>query len=298
MVSTKDKALAEALAVRSPSDNLPLWLEVARRHAAKRSPADLLAQMDRDPFVQLGGLDLRTLHLFDGAALEAAEGFDAVLLSPLAPLGACSVVSPTVQDRAVVTARGTEVVSDPTNVMAIACARRVAREPGREVRMATIHQVVRPQRFGAKKGYTQHFRMFALAHAGRARAEHGFEVDAILGLLGVFVRLVDTCTMHGCRFGARRATLFAGERPSDRAIAERVRARIAQMKDLALEEAPLASTYYAGVRVLFNASTLSGDDVQLGDVGLFDWVAKLTSNNKMRFAAAGFGLPLLPLLFR
>src|SRR5687768_18521332 len=131
--SEGDDPVVEALGARSPSDNLPLMLEVARRQAARRRPADLLAQMTRDTFVPPSALDLRTLHRFDGIALEAATDFEAVLLSPLAPLGCCSVVSPTAQDRAVATVRGTEVVSDPTNLMALECARRLTKDPPRDV---------------------------------------------------------------------------------------------------------------------------------------------------------------------
>ena len=87
--------------------------------AGRRRPADLLAQYRRDGFVAPSGLDQRLVNTLDRLALEAAEGYDAVLLSPVAPLGVNSVVAPTSQDRTVTTTRGSEVVSDPTNVLAL-----------------------------------------------------------------------------------------------------------------------------------------------------------------------------------
>ena len=57
--------------------------------------------------------------------LAAAEQFEAVELSPLAPLGVCSVVGLASQNKIVSALRGTEVVSDPTNVLALECARRL-----------------------------------------------------------------------------------------------------------------------------------------------------------------------------
>lgn len=40
------------------------------------------------------------------------------------------------------------------------------------------------------------------------------------------------------------------------------------------------------------------EHVPLTDVGLFDCGARLASNRKLRCVASGFGLQLLPLLFR
>ena len=93
--------------------------------ALQLSPADLLAQVQRDLYVQPSALDLRVIHELDGLALAAAAEYEAVLLSPVAPLGCCSVVAPTSQDRTLSTARACEVVSDPTNVMALLSAGRL-----------------------------------------------------------------------------------------------------------------------------------------------------------------------------
>ena len=108
----------EPLAVMPPSETTPVWLEVARRQAGRRQPKDLLAQYESDGFVQPSALDLRISVRLDAMVLEAARGFEAVLLSPLAPLGACSAIAPTSQDRTISAVRSLEVVSDPTNALA------------------------------------------------------------------------------------------------------------------------------------------------------------------------------------
>jgi hypothetical protein len=225
-----------------------------------------------------------------------AAQFEALALSPLAPLGTCSVVAPTTQDRSVTTTRSTEVVSDPTNVLALECARRIL-AGAHHVRLCTIHQTVRPQRFAGKKGFSQHFRLFALAQAGASRAKHAFEVDAVLehasALLGVF----DACEPLGCRFPGRRATLHMAA-PAQ-ALGDRVHARLrSRFPDLPVEVKTLTSNYYGGLRLLIGAESVTRDYVELADVGVFDWMAKLTSNRRMRFVAAGLGIQLLPLLFR
>jgi hypothetical protein len=280
----------------SPSASTPFLLELARRQAARRAPRDLLAQQGRDGFVAPAPLDLRTLHAFDGLALAATHEFEALQLAPVAPLGSCSVLAPTSQDRTLSVARGLEVVSDPTNVLALECARRLARAPAVEVRLATIHQVLRAQALPPRAGHTRHFRLLALAEAGPGRAEDGFEVDAFARHVAVLERILATSSSLGCRVPPRRACLL---HDAQRAVtAERLRTRLARdLPGLELASEPLESRYYAGLRVLLTVDA-AGESMALADTGLFDWVARLTSNARQRFVASGLGLQLLPLLFR
>jgi hypothetical protein len=70
-----------------------------------------------------------------------------------------------------------------------------------------------------------------------------------------------------------------------------------ELAHVALEQGPLEAAYYAGVRVSFGPRTAAGEWIAIGDIGVFDWMVKLTANRRMRFVAGGFGLQLLPLLF-
>jgi hypothetical protein len=124
-----DEAAYEALAAGLPASEVwSLLMGVLARRARQRSPADLLQQWERDRFLQISYIDQRTLIELDGHLLAAAAGFEAVELSPLAPLGACSVLGLASQNKTVSALRGTEVVSDPTNVLALECARRERRD--------------------------------------------------------------------------------------------------------------------------------------------------------------------------
>lgn len=128
----------EALAEGLPASEVwSLLLGVLARRTEGRAPAELLRQWEQDRFVQPAFIDQRTLNALDGHLLAAAEGFEAIELSPLAPLGSCSAVGLASQNKTVSTARGTEVVSDPTNGMALECARRLRRDSGQVVRLAT-----------------------------------------------------------------------------------------------------------------------------------------------------------------
>jgi hypothetical protein len=288
----------EELYASAPSETTPILMELAQRQAARRRPTQLLQQLERDGFVQPSTLDLRLVHQLDGLALAAAPEYEAVLLSPVAPLGCCSVLAPTSQDRTLTTSRGSEVVSDPTNLMALLAARRLARQADQVVRLCAVHQTLRAQPLPAVAGYTRHFRMFALTEAGPAQSEDGFEVTALSRAVAVFDRLFSAAEAAlGCRFPRRRALVRT---TTSRAtlgfrLTERLRTTLPHVD---IEQAELDQAYYDGVRISFGADNTAGEQVPIGDAGAFDWVAKLTANHRQRFVAAGFGLQLLPLAFR
>src|SRR6476661_3300010 len=119
-------ALAEGLPA---SEVWTLLLEIVDRRAARRAPRDLRAQWAHDRFTQPAAIDPRRMLAIDAVLFEAATSFEALELSPLAPLGVCSRMAPTSQRRVVSALRGTEVVADPTNVLALECARRLKDAP-------------------------------------------------------------------------------------------------------------------------------------------------------------------------
>jgi hypothetical protein len=288
-------SLDDVLGDAPPSETTPALLALARRQAARRRPADLLSQWERDLYVAPSVLDGRTTHAIDGLGLAAAEAYEALVLSPVAPLGSCSVVAPTSQDRTLYANRGTEVVADPTNVLALECARRLRTDPKATQRLCTIHQVMRCQPFPPGKGFTRHFRLLALVEAGPARAEDGFEVEAFGRAIETFVRVCERGAALGYRVPA--CELLVRTAAGHEVLGERVATRLGAT-GLPIQREALESPYYDGVRVLFNVRASEGETIPLGDVGRFDWVARLTTNRRMRMVAAGFGLQLLPLRFR
>src|SRR4051794_39171769 len=103
---------------RLPASRLwSLLLEVAHARAAGRRPAELVEQWDRDRFVQPAIVDQRSLVEVDRYLLEATAAFESIELSPVAPLGVCTIMGHASQHKVLSALRGTEVVSDPTNVM-------------------------------------------------------------------------------------------------------------------------------------------------------------------------------------
>ncbi len=124
------RELAEGDVVEGLSDSLPatdlqsLMLHVYRERSARRTPAELLAQFERQKMVRPSAVDVRLLLELERIAFEQASAFEAIELAPVAPLGINAVLGQIDQNNCLATVRGAEVLADPTTAQALECARR------------------------------------------------------------------------------------------------------------------------------------------------------------------------------
>jgi hypothetical protein len=291
-----DSAALAALTHELPATELwSLLLFVAEQRAAARSPASLLHQYQDDRFVTPSIVDPRAQLELDAELFAAAREFDAVELSPLAPLGVCSAVAPTSQNRVVATVRGSEVVSDPTNVLALESAKRLREDASRVVKLATSHRCVRAQAVPKQAGYAAHFRMFCLTSAGHETKDQAFTVSSLVEHIGVHLTALDRLEQRGYAFPNRTIRLLstAAREPLARRIAEAWRE-----SGTAIVHETLTKEYYDGLRFMISARDPAGADVPLIDGGAFDWVAKLAANRKLVLIASAIGSQLAVHLFR
>jgi hypothetical protein len=285
----------DALTDQLPASRLwSLLLDVADARSAVRRPAELVEQWEHDRFVQPSIVDQRSLVDVDRHLLAAAAAFESIELSPVAPLGVCSAMGHASQNKVVSALRGTEVVSDPTNVMALECARRLRRDPATVVRLATSHRCVRAQEIPKQRGLTANFRIFCLVSAGLERQNHAFVVDAVAEHMTTMLGALDELEQHGFAFPNRRVTVLATEKTA--ALGDRI---VALLGRPGIERALLEHPYYTnGLRFQIAAHSSDGIEIPLIDGGVFDWVAKLTSNRKAVYVASGLGSQLVSLMFR
>ena len=284
------RALTETI---PPSRLWSLLLDVFEERAAHRPLSDLTGQWRSDGFVAPCPVDQRTLVALDAHLLAAAADFDAIELSPLAPLGACSTVGLASQNKVLSALRGTEVVADPTNVLALECAARLRADPSATIRLATSHRCVRAQALPAQSGFARHFRMFCLAAAAREQQDHGFLVDAVVEQIETMRRALDRLEQHGYAFPARRIEVLAS--PEWAAVGDRIAARV---RGPDVRRSVLEHRYYHGIRFRIDAPRAPGELVPLIDGGAFDWVGRLASNRRLTFVASGMGSQLVALLYR
>jgi hypothetical protein len=296
------KEAYDALAKGLPASELwSLLLDVLERRATSRTPAQLLQQWERDGFVRPAYIDQRTLVELDALLLAAAAPFEALELSPLAPLGSCSVVGLASQNKIVSALRGTEVISDPTNVLALECARRLRQDPGLVVRLTTCHRCVRAQEVPKLPGFAQHFRIFVMVTAGRERQDHAFVVEALLEHVRTHLGALDLLERHGYDFPDRSVTILATAARA--ALGDRIAAALngkgnGSGDGVRVVRAELQHPYYHGLRFMISARSTNGDHFPLIDGGAFDWLAQLTSNRRLVLVASGMGAQLAAYLYR
>jgi hypothetical protein len=283
-----------ALAQGMPASEVwSLLLNVIERRAMGRTPATLLQQWETDRFVVPAPIDQRTFVDLDSHLLAAAQGFEALELSPLAPLAACSGVALTSQNRTVSTVRGTEVVSDPTNVLALESARRLRRNSRQVVRLATCHRCVRAQPFPKVPGFSAHFRIFCMTTAGRESKDRAFLATSLVEHIQTHLGALDRLEKHGYHFRERRLQILATS--ENEALASRIASAISNVP---VSTGSLKHGYYDGLRFRIDVGGTATEAIPLIDGGAFDWLHKLTSNQKLSFVASGMGAQLAAYLFR
>jgi hypothetical protein len=178
-------ALAEEL---SPSELTSVLLAVSRQRAKARRWQDAFAQYQRSSMFAPSGVEGRALHELRRAAFSAAEGFEAVEVAPIQPLGtnACAGIDP---NNVLAATRQAEVIADPTSQLALEAARRRLRSRDATLRLAACTRVMRLQPVDVP-GYKPHFLIFVLVSAGKAVADERFEREEIALHASVYAKLL------------------------------------------------------------------------------------------------------------
>jgi hypothetical protein len=299
--------LVDRLAALPASELTSLLLAVARARAAALTPAELLAQAERTALVRPTAADPRQLRAFDARALDAALGFEAVELAPVAPFGVDAVLGRISPNNVLPTIRPVQVLADPTASMALEAARRRRRARDVEVRLATSARCVRMQPL-THPSFTPHFRVFALATAGRDAGNHDFELRALGDHLGVHLRLLAALTGDGYGFAPVEVWITDSERdrPAGRARLDKVAARLFPALGDAFPEVGFRIDetrtqglgYYDGLMLQIWTTTPDGERMPLGDGGFAPWTQRLLADRKERFIGSGLGQEMVCKRFR
>ncbi|MEV1073073.1 hypothetical protein [Micromonospora parva] len=264
-----------ALAGLSGADLRTLLLAVARDRAAAVRPSEVVRRWREDRFVRPAGADPRVLARVEARMWELLPAdVSGVELSPVVPVGTCSAVARGGQNRIVTTMRASEVLSDPTNALAVEAAVRRRRQS--EVHLAAVHRVLRAQDFGG--GASAHFRLFALVSSARDTGSGGTQARLLTRHLSYWRTVL-----------AELAPTVAPQLHVTTFDDDVVRERLADIVRPALDggTVPLVDEpertrgrgYYTGCALRIS---LLGDDLEIGDGGLTDWTARLTGDAKER----------------
>ncbi|WP_406058121.1 hypothetical protein [Micromonospora sp. NBC_00860] len=264
-----------ALAGLSGADLRTLLLGLARDRAATVRPPEVVRRWREDRFVRPARADPRALARVEARMWQLLPAdVSGVELSPVVPVGTCSAVAPVSQNRIVTTMRASEVLSDPTNALAIEAAVRRRRQS--EVHLAAAHRVLRAQDFGSEA--SAHFRLFALVSSARDTGSGRTEARLLVRHLTYWRTVL--AELAPAAAPQLHITTF-----DDRVIRERLADTVRPA--LAGDVVPLVDEpersrgrgYYTGCALRITA--LDGS-LEIGDGGLTDWTARLSGDAKER----------------
>jgi RimJ/RimL family protein N-acetyltransferase len=294
---TETPGLAAVLERMRPTDLQSLLLEVQRVRAGQRRPSVLLSEYAQSRFVRPSKARVSRLLEWESLACSSLpDGFEAIELSPVCPLGTSSVVASVTQNWAVSTVRNTEVVSDPTNVLALECAMRrkrmlsVENNSSGPIHVAARQRVLRPQFYNDSKLAT-HFSIFALCSAGRdlggrrfevfALAQHvRFHIEVLRKFLGSEVRII--VSLSDFAPGDDREAL-------ERGFLQPIRDEFTNVTCVIDNERQSGRGYYRDLCCKIHVRIKSGEKIEVADGGSVDWTSKLLSNAKERLVISGIG---------
>lgn len=272
----------------SNSEVNSLSLELFRQLSGKLKPADLLRQFQQNRFTLVSGVDAIEYKTYELEWLkQAAEiGFQPLQLSPVAPLGTCSVVGLVDQNNIVSSTRSTEVVSDATNFLALRIATDFQKDKSRRtIKYCTAHRHTRAQHF-TNPAFSAHFGAFCMVTGGLDSGNDAFEIDNLKKHLRFYCERLLSEFSEGLviKFCPKRGIRNIGSVHDDlRSLSPRIR-----IVDNVEDE---ARDYYqtARVRVYLDRQK---EEINIADMRFVDWTQKLLNNRKHRLLISGTGLEL------
>lgn len=275
----------------SPSELNTFLLELFRRKSEQTNPARLLRQFQTSRFVtpaEVNTLQLRQTEL-EWLQYAAEHQYQPLTLSPLAPLGACSAIAHVDQNNVVSALRGTEVVSDATNVLALQIAADVKENSDKDAifRYAAVHRHVRGQAFDNPK-FTAHFAVLCLASGGWDKGNHRFEVEQLNEHLTLLYHLLHR------KFSGENLFIRFYLKENAAAFKEKLldyEAGIWHRLPCEFRDDP-GRAYYDSIQFKIFLRTDQGE-IDLADGGPVDWTQRLLSNRKHRLFISGIGLELV-----
>jgi len=267
-----------------------LLLELFGKRAEQLTPNDVLAQFEKNRFVAPSTLDAVSFKQLELQWLQQAAdgGFTPVLLSPLAPLGTCAAFKTVHQNNVVSALRGTEVMSDATNVFALLIAQQYKKTKSKEaIKYVAAERLVRAQAL-AHPGHTAHFGIFCMASGGFNNGGFTFEMQQVAEHLSLHLSLLSFFKKEDISI----KILLKEKNDNLQAAAQQVLDGISSgyKAEVIVQEQPNA---YYDILQFKTFLQYKGTEFNLSDGGFVSWTQQLLSNKKHRMLISGIGLELV-----
>ena len=286
--------IIDALAELTGSDFNSFMLEVYNRRVNKITPQNLLKQYQLNRFVKPADIDPILLLKTEYATLAILQNlnFKPSQLSPLAVLGSCSVLGTVSQEKVVSAIRGTEVLADATNAMALHIADIKQKNPGSSaIDICTVQRHVRTQPLPSKE-FTPHFLIGCLVSSGTDRGSYSFECDSLYRQITAWkavLKEVFNIEILCIRLQQRKG--YADNKGLIEHVSKFLVENLPGL-DLNIQDNPSPNDYYKGLQFKI-VIQLNKMEWEIADGGFVDWTQQLLGNKKDRLLISGIGLELL-----
>ena len=273
----------------SGSELTSFLLNIFSKRSNKISSSHIFNEWKKNKLFALPYEDLKLSRKIDSIFHNNSKvkGFKEIEIPPICPIGTASVLGPVHQNNIFSALRGSEVVSDSTNVMALEAAK--LREHAlassdttfNKIKISTTHRLLRAQKFDEPKALA-HFKIFSMVTAGKDTGNSEFELEMAEHIL-IYVESLKEIT-SACNIVV---TLFIENDFLKKLFLARLKNIPAKL--IFNNERPSGNGYYKGLS--FNIDVVT-DNGLLGlvDGGLTNWTAQLLSNNKEKLIISGAGI--------
>lgn len=287
-----DEALSYGI---SGSELNTLLLSVFKEKAGMITATELLKKYKLNRFVHPAEVDPTELKQLELNLLNIAKNHSVrpIQLSPVAPFGCSSVIATVDQNKIISALRGTEVVSDATNLLALHIAHlkksNSSLNDAEPIRLCTTHRHVRAQYFGNESGLLSHFHLFCMVTSGIDRGSYDFEKRAFWEHVSFYEEV------FGKLFNSNievMISLHQGYKDSE-GFLERL-LKYGESLDIKVTtgEPNWENNYYTGLQ--FTIKTIvQGKEHFIGDGGFVNWTQKLLGVKKERLLISAIGLDRL-----
>ncbi len=274
-----------------------LLMDVYRQKMSALNVTEVFRDYKNNRFVKPSSVNLKEFLSFDLKAFSfLPPAFKTIALSPLAPLGSCSVLAGVPQNNIVTTTRNTELMADATNVLAMECAARrekllKADSKSTEcIKLCTSQRHTRTQSV-ENKNFTAHFTIMALCSAGRDEGNLIFEKESLQEHISFYFNVFENIAdAHWIR--KISVNLYDYGEPGNDDITDVIEKLLKDEEKgevIIYKNSELGKHYYSRMRFSIFVTNEKNETHMHVDGGFTNWTAKLLKNNKERILTSGMG---------
>ncbi|GGG70002.1 hypothetical protein [Paenibacillus radicis (ex Gao et al. 2016)] len=295
-----DPELLDKLLSLSNADLNSLLLELFDKQTEKSTPADVLKTFQSNRFSTASDVNAARFHILESQLLKTAEEMDieTLLLSPSAPLGSCSVFGCVNQYNVVSSVRGTETLSDPSNMLAIIIADKLKSKAATNIlplHYAATARVVRAQAFSGR-GFSAHFGLFCMVSSGKDSGSYNCEIELLTKHFLFYKELIRE------HYNAKLSIVM--RKRGGYTDGGGFFTRMTEVVQTMFPDTPLTfdyenedNKYYQGINFKIYMEH-EHEKIEIGDGGFVDWMNQMLGSKKERCLISGIGLDRLLMLHK